>query len=435
LPTTPSQTPVDEALQTDGASPAAASGPMDGPVAIEVRDVEKTFRIPTHRIDSFKERAVHPFTPMEYRELRALRKISFDVHRGEFFGIVGRNGSGKSTLLKILASIYRADAGTIRMAGQVAPFIELGVGFNPNLTARENVVLNGVMMGLSQREAKGRLDAVLDFAELRDFVDLKLKNYSSGMMVRLAFSMMIQAEADTLLIDEVLAVGDAAFAQKCEDVFWEMRDAGRTIVLVTHNMNAVQTYCHRAMLLHDGELLYTGDPEEVGTRYLRLNFAGPAAAKGGDGAGVADVHARVIDAWLENGGGERVENVELGEPIRLHAVVEARIELVNPIFGINCTTPEGVFVFTLNRSLEVEEGNPDRLAPGQRVRISGTIENPLSPGRYFLNCWVARNRNSADLALQSLSLLKFVVFGTKSEPGLISVPGDVSAVPEEEGES
>ena len=161
----------------------------------------------------------------------------------------GRNGSGKSTLLKILASIYRADAGRVRMAGRVAPFIELGVGFNPELTARENGVLNGVLMGLTLREARRRLDAVLEFAELEDFVDLKLKNYSSGMMVRFAFAVMVQADADIMLIDEVLAVGDAAFAQKCMDVFHERRRAGKTIVLVTHDMATVQTLCHRAMLL------------------------------------------------------------------------------------------------------------------------------------------------------------------------------------------
>src|SRR3954466_8018775 len=138
----------------------------DGPVVIEVRGVEKSFRVPEHRIDSLKERAAHPLARMEYREQRGLRGISFDIHKGEFFGIVGRNGSGKSTLLKILASIYRADAGRIRMAGRLAPFIELGVGFNADLTARENVVLNGVMMGLSQREAARRLDSVLEFAEL-----------------------------------------------------------------------------------------------------------------------------------------------------------------------------------------------------------------------------------------------------------------------------
>src|SRR5437764_14839686 len=176
--------PLDE---MEAATLEPARDPTAGPVVIEVRNVNKAFRLPSHRVDTLKERATHPFARRDYRELNALRDISFDVHDGEFFGIVGRNGSGKSTLLKILSSIYRADGGRIRMAGRLAPFIELGVGFNPELTSRENVVLNGVLMGLSLREARRRLDAVLDFAELRDFMDLKLKNYSSGMMVRLAF--------------------------------------------------------------------------------------------------------------------------------------------------------------------------------------------------------------------------------------------------------
>ena len=203
---------LDDSIANPSAHPAP--GP-DAPLAIAVDDLHKSFRIPTHRIDSLKERLVRPFSARDYRELHALDGISFEIRKGEFFGIVGRNGSGKSTLLKLLASIYRADAGRIRMAGRLAPFIELGVGFNADLTARENVVLNGVMMGLTPKEMRRRLDAVLEFAELEEFVDLKLKNYSSGMMVRLAFSVMLEADADVLLIDEVLAVGDAAFQQKC----------------------------------------------------------------------------------------------------------------------------------------------------------------------------------------------------------------------------
>src|ERR1700760_949689 len=200
---------VDEELTIHPATPAAP-GPDAAP-AIRVEDLHKAFRIPTQRVDSLKERAVHPFASREYRELRALDGISFEVRQGEFFGIVGRNGSGKSTLLKLLASIYRADAGKIRIAGRLAPFLELGVGFNHDLPARENVVLNGVMMGLTPKEMRSRLDAIIEFAELEDFVDLKLKNYSSGMLVRLAFSVMMEADADVLLIDEVLAVGDASF--------------------------------------------------------------------------------------------------------------------------------------------------------------------------------------------------------------------------------
>src|SRR5918996_5911160 len=289
----------------------------DDAVVIEVRGLEKSFRVPEHRIDTLKERATHPFRRMEYRELGALRDVSFDVHRGEFFGIVGQNGSGKSTLLKVLASIYRPDAGRIRMAGRLAPFIELGVGFNLELTSRENVQLNGVMMGLSRHEARRRHDAVLDFAELREFADLKLKNYSSGMMVRLAFAVMVQADADTMLIDEVLAVGDAAFAQKCLDVFAEKRRAGKTIVLVTHDMTTVQTLCHRALLLHDGELRYVGSGEEAALRYYRLNFASLEAELPSvpvDGTKVVEVNARVVGAALRDPAGEPVERIAEGAP-------------------------------------------------------------------------------------------------------------------------
>ena len=252
------------------------------PVLIEVRDLEKTFHLPDRKVDTLKERVARPLRRVQYRELRALRGISFDVHQGEFFGIVGRNGSGKSTLLKVLASIYRADAGRIRMAGRLAPFIELGVGINPELTARENVELNGVMMGLGRRDARKRLDSVLEFAELQEFVDLKLKNYSSGMLVRLAFSVMVEADADVMLVDEVLAVGDAAFAQKCMDVFHEKKDAGKTLILVTHDMATVQAFCDRAMLIHDGEQRFLGDPEEAALGYYRLNFAGYRKAEADD---------------------------------------------------------------------------------------------------------------------------------------------------------
>jgi ABC-type polysaccharide/polyol phosphate transport system ATPase subunit len=395
------------------------------PLSIEARGVRKTFRIPTHRIDSLKERSVRPFARPEYRVLEALRDVSFDVRRGEFFGIVGRNGSGKSTLLKILAGIYAADAGSIRMAGQVAPFIELGVGFNHELTARENVTLNGVMMGLTRREAQRRLDAVLDFAELREFVDLKLKNYSSGMLVRLAFSSMIQAQADILLIDEVLAVGDAAFRQKCEDVFEEMRRGDRTVVLVTHDMIAVQRYCQRAMLLDEGRLRYIGDPEEAGRQYLRMNFAKHrvTADGGGEIAIVSDFLIHVTEAWLENERGERVENVEVGEPIRLRTVLEARQDLDNPGFALQAINEDGV-IFEVATPADHHEKRTVMTA-GSRATISATMENPLTPGRYSIACYVGVSRNEQEVAQQSHKLLDFVVFGTEAAHGIVSVPGQV----------
>jgi ABC-type polysaccharide/polyol phosphate transport system ATPase subunit len=401
------------------------------PVVIEARGIAKTFRIPRHRIDSFKERALHPLTRTEYREQRVLRDVSFDVHRGEFFGIVGRNGSGKSTLLKIMSSIYRADAGRVRMAGRLAPFIELGVGFNPELTSRENVVLNGVMMGLGRREAQRRLDAVLEFADLREFADLKLKNYSSGMMVRLAFAVMVEADADIMLVDEVLAVGDAAFAQKCMDVFHAKRRSGRTLVLVTHDMATVESLCDRAMLIHDGDVQYLGDPSEAALRYYRVNFAHAAGDAGPDpSGGVRDVNVNLIDAWLENADGERVESVDQGEPLRLRVVLEARRDLESPIVGIHFLDGLGTTVFGFNRPLTVGPAEPERVPAGRRFRIGGTVENRLLPGRYFVHGYVARNRTQGDYALHHVRLLDFVVYGTPSGKGSVSVHADVEATVE-----
>src|SRR5437773_6453730 len=240
--------------------------------ALVVRSVTKTFRVPREAVLTLKERAMHPLRRVRSDEFVALRDISFAVPAGEFFGIVGRNGSGKSTLLKCLAGIYGVDSGAIYVNGRLSTFIELGVGFNPDLAARDNVALNGIMLGLSPRDARARFDRVIEFAELEEFVDLKLKNYSSGMHVRLAFSVMIQVDADILLIDEVLAVGDASFQQKCFDVFHRMRDEGRTIVLVTHDMGSLNRFCHRALLLERGSAVHIGEPHEVADRYLELNF-------------------------------------------------------------------------------------------------------------------------------------------------------------------
>jgi ABC-2 type transport system ATP-binding protein len=411
---------------------APAAGAVErAPVVIEVRGIDKTFRVPERRVDTLRERATHPFSRVEYRELRALRDISFDIHRGEFFGIVGQNGSGKSTLLKILASIYRADAGRIRMAGRLAPFIELGVGFNPELTARENSVINGVLMGLSKREARRRLDAVLDFAELGEFVDLKLKNYSSGMMVRLAFAVMVQADADIMLVDEVLAVGDVGFAQKCMDVFHDKRRAGKTILLVTHDMGTVRSLCDRAMFLRDGGMEYIGDPEETAMRYYRANFERAGRADAWEQqAALTDINARVVHARLTNEAGVQIEDVEQGQPIVLDALIEAKRELIAPIFSIHVSNAQGTVVFGFTRDLDGQ--GRDRVAAGERVRLAGRIQNSLVPGRYSLDCWVRRHREGGEPAFQGLRLLNFVVSGTASHErhGLVEVQTDVEAVSE-----
>jgi ABC-type polysaccharide/polyol phosphate transport system ATPase subunit len=399
-----------------------------GPVVIEARAIDKSFRLPVNKVSSLKEQ-ITTFARSEYKELRALRDVSFDVHRGEFFGIVGRNGSGKSTLLKVLASIYGADAGRVRMAGRLAPFIELGVGFNPELTARENVELNGVMMGLERREARSRLGAVLEFAELEEFVDMKLKNYSSGMLVRLAFSVMIQSDAEILLIDEVLAVGDASFQQKCADVFHEIRDSDRTVILVTHDMGAVEHYCHRAMLLHDGEVKAVGDPGDVARSYLRLNFEQAPGGPGGDSLGeVADIV--IEDAWLEGPDGQKMTNVEKGTDLRLCATLEAKRDVDGPTFGFVLTNADGVDVAGFGVP---PEELPESVRAGDRIKVSAVVENPLAPGRYMVKCWIHRNQNLANLVLYSPHVLDFVVFGS-GVAGIVFLDADVKAVVERSSE-
>src|SRR3954451_21561115 len=295
-------------------------GRFDSVNAVVVEDVSKKFEIPHEVSHTLKERALHPFRRTRKDILQALSDVSFSVERGEFFGVVGRNGSGKSTLLKCMAGIYRADQGTNGIAGRLSTFIELGVGFNPDLAAEDNIVLNGVMLGLTPREARRRADAVIDFAGLREFTDLKLKNYSSGMLVRLAFSVMIQVDADVLLIDEVLAVGDAAFQQKCYDEFNRIRDQGRTVLLVTHAMSAVSRFCDRAMLLERGRVVDIGEPSRIANEYLDVNFQQEQQIAQGeseeeqeqaeeevkkDPDRFGDQRAEIIDSWFEDEHGAR----------------------------------------------------------------------------------------------------------------------------------
>ena len=423
--------PVDNPTAKTSSPDRAATSPTEKPLSIEVRGLEKSFRIPTHRVDSLKERMVRPFATRDYRELRALDGVSFEIQRGEFFGIVGRNGSGKSTLLKLLASIYRADAGTIRMAGRLAPFIELGVGFNVELTARDNVVLNGVMMGLTPKEASRRLDAVLEFAELRDFVDLKLKNYSSGMLVRLAFSTMLQADADILLIDEVLAVGDAAFQQKCADAFHQMKASGKTIVLVTHEMTTVEEYCHRAMLIDSGEIRQIGDPGEIGRQYLRINFQ-PGSDLGHDAAPAVSEGARLLDAWIEDADGERAAGVEHGDEIRFRAEIEMTRDAEGVAAGFILANADGVGMFHFGTGFDGKDGS-GQIHAGERITVSANLENPLAPGRYYVHCGVHQVESRGDVSLYVHSAVDFVVFGGERSGGVLSLGHEIEAKFEDGG--
>ena len=245
-----------------------------GKYALEVKHVSKSFRLPTEQANGIKQAFVNWTKGIKgYKEQHVLKDISFKVEKGDFFGIVGRNGSGKSTLLKIISQIYTPEKGTVKVNGTLIPFIELGVGFNPELTGRENIYLNGALLGFSKDEVSAMYDEIVEFAELEEFMDQKLKNYSSGMQVRLAFSIAIKAQGDILVLDEVLAVGDEAFQRKCDDFFSKIKkDKTKTVILVTHSMSSVRRYCNKAIMINQGEVASLGSIDKVVEAYTQLNL-------------------------------------------------------------------------------------------------------------------------------------------------------------------
>ncbi|MFQ6785473.1 MAG: ABC transporter ATP-binding protein [Streptococcus salivarius] len=267
----------------------------DKQIAVKVDHVSKYFKLPTEATNSLRTALVNRFKGIKgYKEQHVLKDISFEVEKGDFFGILGRNGSGKSTLLKIISEIYVPEKGTVTIDGKLVSFIELGVGFNPELTGRENVYMNGAMLGFSTAEIDAMYDDIVDFAELHEFMNQKLKNYSSGMQVRLAFSVAIKAQGDILILDEVLAVGDEAFQRKCNDYFQERKKSGKTTILVTHDMGAVKKYCNKAVLIENGLVKALGSPENVANQYSFDNTAPLQQGGEANGAGNSNQEEQVL---------------------------------------------------------------------------------------------------------------------------------------------
>ncbi len=400
-------------------------GPGGGRLpAVVARSVSKTFRVPEERTHTLKERALHPRRRTRHQTFRALNDISFAVEQGEFFGIAGRNGSGKSTLLKCVAGIYRSE-GDIWCRGRLSTFIELGVGFNQDMAARDNVVMNGIMLGLSPREARKRYQSVIEFAELEEFKDLKLKNYSSGMHVRLAFSVAIQVDADILLIDEVLAVGDAAFQQKCFDVFSAMRDKGKTIVFVTHDMGSLQRFCHRALLLERGSPVHLGEPHEVADRYLEINFGRQAESAGAvPGQRSGDGDARVVEAWVENERGERGRAVLQGERISLHARVAFLRAVEDPAASLYVLNDEHRAIVVATTDSERERSGA--FNAGEEAIFSFAFDNVLAPGRYSPMITLSHRGYGLDVMDRFEGDFTFVVTGVEPLGGLVDLPVQIA---------
>jgi ABC-type polysaccharide/polyol phosphate transport system ATPase subunit len=385
------------------------------PTAVSVRSVSKSFRLPHQRFSTLKERVLHPFAARTEDVLEALRDVDCEVRSGEFFGVVGRNGSGKSTLLKCLAGIYALDSGEISVEGRLSPFIELGVGFNPDLTARDNVLINAIMLGLSKREAQARFDEIIEFAELQDFIDLKLKNYSSGMSVRLGFSVAIQVDAEVLLVDEVLAVGDASFQQKCFEQFDRMKGEGRTILYVTHDMGSVERFCDRGIVLERGEVVDEGPPEVITRTYSELNF-GHARQTTPEGQAAA----RIVSAWCEGSDGERIITSRQGEECAVCVEVEFGEPVDEPVFSVVIRNDVRHTILVL--ATDASGRRTGRFGPGDRRTVRFRFENRLAPSRYTLTPSVGAIGRSSDYYARAEDLATLMVQASALTGGVVDLP-------------
>lgn len=355
--------------------------------AVEVKDVHKRFSYSRHKNNSLKTAITHVFKKKARGKdsFYALDGISFNVEKGDFFGILGRNGSGKSTLLKIISEIYQPTSGTVKHRGKLVSFIELGVGFKPELTGRENVYLNGGLLGFSKREVDAMYDDIVAFAELEDFMGQQLKNYSSGMKVRLAFSVAIRSRADILILDEVLAVGDAAFQRKCNAYFQTLKEDNKTVILVTHSMSAVKNYCNKAILIEGGKITHSGAAEEIANEYTRLFIENKTSDPsirdenryGEGGAHLAearaDIHKDYIDLYI------KVDNKDLDS---------RKIALGIDIIDDNRRLVGGFESSTLN------DGVNYSFMPGHKYDMHYRIQNIFGSGDYFMNISLKEDDNS-----------------------------------------
>jgi ABC-2 type transport system ATP-binding protein len=361
-------------------------------IAISVKNLHKNFKLPHERQNSLKGRVIN-FRKRSYNIQHALKDISFDIEKGEFFGIVGRNGSGKSTLLKLLAGIYTPNSGSIEVDGKLTPFIELGVGFNPELTGRDNVFLNGALLGFNRDEMNAMYSDIVDFAELDSFMDQKLKNYSSGMQVRLAFSIAIRASTDILVLDEVLAVGDEAFQRKCYDYFNKLKEEKKTVVLVSHDMGAIKRFCTRVAVVDRAELKFIGDTDSAAEIYRNLNLDSTEDASNKTNK------KRKLQTEDINGGCKIVEirttdektgNLKTLFKPKEKIIIEALLKVAKDThslqLNISFNNPGGVPLTALSQVITSVDDNS---IAGQTIRVLWPIDGVYNDGKYLISLQVS----------------------------------------------
>lgn len=406
---------------TDGSKTIADPTAASTNVALSMRGVSKHFMVPAEPVQTLKERVLHP-SSSKVKRFQVLEDIDFSVNTGEFFGIVGRNGSGKSTLLKSMAGIYRPDVGQIEVNGRLATFIELGVGFNPDLSARDNVVLNATLLGLAPDEAHRRFDEIIEFSGLQEFVDLKLRNYSSGMHVRLAFAVAINVDADVLLIDEVLAVGDLDFQQKCFAAFERIKASGRTVIFVSHSMEMVERFCDRAMLIEQGRIVSIGPATDIALQYAQVNTlqSNPDQADAADDRPrVGDGSVEITETWLENEAGEKVTELEQGVFGTIKFRCSFKREMTNPVLGVTIHDEAHNAIFATNTRMD--DITSGAFAAGDETVYAVRFENLIERGIFFVTPAVASDVGLiiADSVDRDL---RIHVLGPREPHGVVNLP-------------
>lgn len=400
----------------------------DSDVAIKVSKVSKSFRLPHNRQNTLKSAIVNFIGKGDrtFESQEVLKDISFEIKKGEFFGIVGRNGSGKSTLLKMLAGIYKPTKGDITVNGSLTPFIELGVGFNPELTGRENVYLNGALLGFNNTEMDLMYDDIVQFAELERFMDQKLKNYSSGMQVRLAFSIAIRAQSDILLLDEVLAVGDAAFQTKCLDYFYQLRESDTTVIFVSHDQGTLQRFCTRGVLIDQGKQLYEGPIQEVIKHYTPIVLdqmgehsaaASPESEAPSDTKKESDI--RLVGVVLQNSAGESVDKAVFGEKLSVRVEVEFIQDVKEPVLGITLWKKNvSEAIFAANNITE-DIGKLGHIRAGKHMRYTVHLPDTLNNGEYSVEV-AAANRAITVYYIQEKDACIFRIMGSHNPHALLA---------------
>lgn len=421
---------------------------MGAPI-ITVKNLSKKYRRYKSVADGVKE-VLHPLRKKYHTEFWALKDVSFEVGRGETVGLIGRNGSGKSTLLQILCGVLQPTSGEVNVNGRVSALLELGAGFSPEFTGRENVYMNGALMGLTKKEVDESLPSIIEFADIGDFIDQPVRTYSSGMYVRLAFSAAINVNPDILIVDEALAVGDAMFQLKCYRKIRDLKENGKTIIFVTHDTNAIIQHTDMATLLQNGKIIEQGDPKRVVDKYHKMVFGNNKQAENksensfthdspslGDLAHIKSNYnknemrfgsgrAKILNFELLDEEGNQVAHILSGKEVTLKMLVEFYDDVENPGYGIELKTKDGFRIYAMNTWDDNQRFNPQK--KGSKVTVIFKQSVALCGGDYFFSFGVSSHDNGLEVMDARMDMACIHIFQMNRSDGIVNLKTYVNVI-------